>query len=185
MENKLPDEVPKMTVGGLNGGKDITYIPFRFLDENQAQRNHSQSLQRLNERGGLGYSETMDIITGKPWATFLRSGRTEEQAAETVKLWLKKKYAAETASPAPIEAGRGEVLQKLFEAQKLLDIDKVIDRRVSSALLAAIVHLEPPDTDHGWTEEKENDYRWCKNFFETFKDKIPAEDFRAWAGIYG
>ena len=59
---------------------------------------------------------------------------------------------------------------------------------ILEAVLLQPVASTPAQPEHDremWTEEKENDYRWCKNFFETFKDKIPAEDFRAWAGIYG
>ena len=36
----------------------------------QAQANHSQSLERLAERGGLCWTETAQVLLGKPWATF-------------------------------------------------------------------------------------------------------------------
>lgn len=38
------------------------YVPYELLNEEQAQRNHSQSLDRLNERGGLGVMEMLDNI---------------------------------------------------------------------------------------------------------------------------
>ena len=33
----------------------------------QAQRNHSQTLERLAERGGLGPSELVAVIEDRPW----------------------------------------------------------------------------------------------------------------------
>lgn len=47
--------------------------PFKFVDmpreqEYQAISNHSQSFERLNERGGLGVKEMMAIINGLSWS---------------------------------------------------------------------------------------------------------------------
>lgn len=38
------------------------YVPMELLNEEQAERNHSQSLSRLNERGGMGIAEILDNI---------------------------------------------------------------------------------------------------------------------------
>ena len=40
----------------------ITDIPDGLLNEEWAQRNHSQSLKRLNERGGITIMEALSII---------------------------------------------------------------------------------------------------------------------------
>ncbi len=44
------------------------HFPPKFFapHEEQAQHNHSQSLKRLNERGGLSAVEAMLILQGKP-----------------------------------------------------------------------------------------------------------------------
>lgn len=44
-------------------------IPWEFLapHEEQAQRNHGQSLQRLAERGGLSPGEACDVLLGLKW----------------------------------------------------------------------------------------------------------------------
>ncbi|RKZ94679.1 MAG: hypothetical protein DRQ40_05320 [Gammaproteobacteria bacterium] len=45
-------------------------VPWAFLapHEEQAQRNHSQSLARLASRGGLDAGEILAIVTGKKWS---------------------------------------------------------------------------------------------------------------------
>ena len=52
----------------LDGGEkwDRT-VPFSMLSEAQAQENHSQTLKRLAERGGLVPSEAIAIINGGGW----------------------------------------------------------------------------------------------------------------------
>lgn len=42
-------------------------IPMRILNENQAQRNHAQSLKRLAERGGVCWSEALALVERRPW----------------------------------------------------------------------------------------------------------------------
>ncbi len=44
-------------------------VPYAFLRPHEAQalKNHSQSLERLKERGGLGLEEMYWIIKGLPW----------------------------------------------------------------------------------------------------------------------
>jgi len=50
-------------------------IPMQLLNEEQAQNNHRQTLQRLNERGGLGVLEMLDNIHKRRLTS-----RTETQA---------------------------------------------------------------------------------------------------------
>ncbi len=45
----------------------VTQVPFSLLSEDQAQRNHSQSLKRLAERGGLGHCEMVAVMERRPW----------------------------------------------------------------------------------------------------------------------
>lgn len=43
-------------------------VPMELLSEKQAQRNHSQTLSRLNERGGCVPSEIYALIACVDWA---------------------------------------------------------------------------------------------------------------------
>ncbi len=49
------------------GKKWARTVPFAMLNEEWAQRNHSQSLQRLAERGGLGPDEAIAIMDKRRW----------------------------------------------------------------------------------------------------------------------
>ena len=46
-------------------------VPWSFLapHEPQAIKNHGQTLKRLAERGGLAWSEILDIVRGNSWGT--------------------------------------------------------------------------------------------------------------------
>lgn len=67
-------------------GDPKEYIPWDFLapHEHQALRNHDQTLKRLAERGGLGWNEVLDIITGNKWDWHRRKGVSESEARERV-----------------------------------------------------------------------------------------------------
>lgn len=45
-------------------------FPMNLLDEQHAQRNHGQTLQKLKERGGLGVLEILSIVNKKPWSYY-------------------------------------------------------------------------------------------------------------------
>lgn len=49
------------------GKKWSRTVPFSMLNEEWAQKNHGQSLQRLAERGGLGACEAIAIIDKRRW----------------------------------------------------------------------------------------------------------------------
>jgi hypothetical protein len=50
----------------LMKGCDVE-VPFDLLDEDTAKRNHSQSLDRLAERGGLCASEMLAVMDKRSW----------------------------------------------------------------------------------------------------------------------
>ncbi len=52
----------------IDGIDDPFVFPwwFEWL-ESRAQKNHSQSLSRLRERGGLGYCEALAVLENRPW----------------------------------------------------------------------------------------------------------------------
>ncbi len=50
-----------------DGKKWDRTIPFARLDEDQAKKNHGQTLRQLAERGGLAPSEAIAIINGGGW----------------------------------------------------------------------------------------------------------------------
>lgn len=55
--------------GGHAKENTTDYIPWEVIaaHEEQAMRNHSQTLQRLAERGGLSYCEALAVIDDRPW----------------------------------------------------------------------------------------------------------------------
>lgn len=53
------------------------YVKWSELSEEQAQKNHAQSLTRLAERGGLSPSEIVGNVEGIGWGEL--GGVTEEQ----------------------------------------------------------------------------------------------------------
>ena len=46
-----------------------TGIPWKMIapHERQAELNHSQTLRRLHERGGLSWSEALAVLQDRPW----------------------------------------------------------------------------------------------------------------------
>lgn len=52
-----------------SGRQPQEYIPYNIIapHEAQAMRNHSQTLQRLAERGGLGWTEILAVLSDKTW----------------------------------------------------------------------------------------------------------------------
>jgi hypothetical protein len=46
-----------------------TSVPWSIVEphESQAMKNHGQTLKRLADRGGLGWTELSDVIEGKSW----------------------------------------------------------------------------------------------------------------------
>jgi hypothetical protein len=44
-------------------------IPWSLIEPHrrQAERNHYQTLERLNERGGLSYCELVAVLEDRPW----------------------------------------------------------------------------------------------------------------------
>ncbi|MNF80825.1 hypothetical protein D3C84_630780 [compost metagenome] len=61
-------------------------IPMRLLMpyEEQALRNHSQSLQRLAERGGMAACEILGIIRGSRWSQLKVTPDDEAELIEWV-----------------------------------------------------------------------------------------------------
>jgi hypothetical protein len=55
-------------------------VPWSFVEPHRkrAMKNHSQTLERLAERGGLGWAELLDVVTDKAWD--FRTWRTREEA---------------------------------------------------------------------------------------------------------
>ena len=50
--------------------KERDYIPYAVIKdyEEQAFKNHGQSLQRLAERGGLSYDEALAVLEDRSWS---------------------------------------------------------------------------------------------------------------------
>lgn len=70
MTEELKPSVNKDLLFPVLGGRDVKfYVPMDFVEphEQQAQRNHSQSLKRLAERGGLSPCELLAVIEDRDW----------------------------------------------------------------------------------------------------------------------
>lgn len=76
-------------------GRDDTYacVPWELVEphEQQAQLNHSQSLQRLAERGGLAWSEILAVVEDRE---FRRMNDREAAQAVMARLIPKRDAAA-------------------------------------------------------------------------------------------
>ena len=64
--------IPSGTFPVLGHKRDkfpLDCVPWAFLapHENQARRNHGQTLERLAERGGLSAKEMLAVVTGQHW----------------------------------------------------------------------------------------------------------------------
>lgn len=54
----------------IMSSKHLKSMPMAMLDNNQAQKNHGQTLDRLAERGGLAPSEALAIMDGVHWGAY-------------------------------------------------------------------------------------------------------------------
>lgn len=61
-------------------------VPIGLLNEQQAQSNHSQSLKRLNERGGLGVLEILANYNKGP----VKGGETSQSDVDELNLLIQK-----------------------------------------------------------------------------------------------
>jgi hypothetical protein len=66
-------------------------VPLSLLSDNEsrAKRNHSQSLKRLAERGGLGAIEIFAIARDVPYTYALDMEVTKEEAQAIIDRWIK------------------------------------------------------------------------------------------------
>lgn len=78
-------------------GSQPVYIPYNIIAPHEAQaiRNHSQTLQRLAERGGLDWTEVLAILNDKTWKEMgykfhLQEGEMEK-AKEAVLDYIKER----------------------------------------------------------------------------------------------
>lgn len=68
----------------------VVAIPWDMIAPHaqQADRNHSQTLERLAERGGLCASEALGVLEGKEWGALDHDGaRANEQLGRKVAEW--------------------------------------------------------------------------------------------------
>lgn len=72
------------------GTKPPETIPWAFAEtfRQQAHRNHSQTLERLNERGGLSWEEIRTAMSGRDWHQIQHL--TNDQARPVVLLVIEK-----------------------------------------------------------------------------------------------
>lgn len=70
-------------------GIAIRSIPWRFVEplRESCLRAHSQTLERLNERGGLGIEELYNHVKEMPWST---TAPPKEELKAWFEKWLKE-----------------------------------------------------------------------------------------------
>lgn len=70
-------------------------VPWSFVEPHRAQagHNHGQSLERLNARGGLGWSELLAVVTDRNWFDLTK---VEIAGAETAVRALLEQTSRET-----------------------------------------------------------------------------------------
>jgi hypothetical protein len=69
-------------------------VPWALVErhERQALRNHTQTVQRLAERGGLSLQELVDVLSGSSWAT--SADMPDAVASRTIKKRVEEHRAA-------------------------------------------------------------------------------------------
>lgn len=74
------------------GSEPKEYIPFGvlILHEEQALRNHGQTLERLAERGGLGWTEILAILEDRRY-TDIEVGLAKSKVLQHIAAWEKKR----------------------------------------------------------------------------------------------
>jgi hypothetical protein len=62
----------------------VVALPWEMIapHEDQVQKNHSQSLKRLAERGGLGWCEAVAVLEDRPWGQMLPPGSANARLVE-------------------------------------------------------------------------------------------------------
>lgn len=78
-----------------------TYIPYNIIAPHEAQaiKNHRQTLQRLAERGGLGWTEILAVLMDKTWKemgwsdliTAKEAEAREKKAEESVRAYVRER----------------------------------------------------------------------------------------------
>lgn len=84
------------TIMPIMGATLLSEIPWAFIapHNEQALRNHGQSLERLAQRGGLAACEAIDIIESRRWGSSRPCLENEHYLINKVREWR----AAERAS---------------------------------------------------------------------------------------
>jgi hypothetical protein len=93
------DRFPIMFGGSRYGERKLT-VPLALVleHEKQALANHSQSVARLKERGGLSWCELSAVLGDRQWFR-MDTDNAHEHAMRRVLVWQQKQRAA--ALPAP------------------------------------------------------------------------------------
>lgn len=88
-------------------------VPWALIapHERQAQRNHSQSLERLAERGGLASCEMLAVLEDRP-------GRKMPDAEQRLREWLASSQEAEIARLKSALTAREEAVAALVVAAR-------------------------------------------------------------------
>ncbi len=106
----MSTHAPRRAVMPIMGATLLSEIPFAMIEphEEQAKRNHSQSLERLAQRGGLAACEAIDIIEGRRWGSARPCIENERYLINKVRAWRATAGAGKEAAPAPAAQPQAE-----------------------------------------------------------------------------
>ncbi len=90
--------IPSGTFPVLGHRRDkfpLDAVPWAFLapHENQARRNHGQTLEQLADRGGLSAKEMLAVVTGRHWLQMyaIDSPQANRQLLQHLEAWKEKR----------------------------------------------------------------------------------------------
>jgi hypothetical protein len=84
-------------------GKMLKSVPMEFLEPHrqQAERNHYQTLERLNERGGLTAREMLAVIYDVEFRRINPGIDHEEHLQRKLEIWERKRAAHQSKGENP------------------------------------------------------------------------------------
>lgn len=87
------------TVMPIMGSQLLKEIPWAMIapHDAQARSNHSQSLERLAQRGGLAACEALDILEGRRWGSAKPCVENDAYLVRLVEAWNAAQAAAKGA----------------------------------------------------------------------------------------
>jgi hypothetical protein len=136
-----------------NRDESIQSVPWAMLEphEDQAQRNHGQSLERLAERGGLGVCEMLFILDNKPLNFALGSMTDTPEKVAELKRRVESFEAASSTTKSSLNDPRDARIDALEAA--LRGLVDALPRCLVTACSAPATMGDRADSMDGYCED--------------------------------